>query len=158
MGQLMGFVYMFFLIFSYFQKYAKGLLLYQSLAFLFKGIHYFLIGGLSGAVTSIISCLRNLVFTKVKSKVLMILFIILYIIIGYFTFTNLFSLLPVLATILYSFFVYIKNPKYLRISSLFTSFIWLTYNIYLFSYSGIITQVILIISNISAMIKLDKKE
>ena len=48
--------------------------------------------------------------------------------------------------------------KYLRLSSLFTSFIWLIYNIYLISYGGILTQIILIISNISAMIKLDKKK
>ncbi len=158
MGQLMGFIYMFFLIFSYFQKYASKLLLYQSLAFLFKGIHYFLIGGLSGSLTSIVSFIRNLLFTKVKSKVLIIFFIILYLIIGITCFTDIFSTLPVIATILYSFFVYIKNPKYLRLSSLFTSFIWLIYNIYLISYGGVLTQIILIISNISAMIKLDKKK
>ena len=158
MGQLMGFIYMFFLIFSYFQKYASKLLLYQSLAFLFKGFHYFLIGGLSGALTSFVSFIRNLLFTKVKSKFLIIFFIILYLLIGYFTFTDIFSVFPVGATIFYSFFVYIKNPKYLRLSSLFTSFIWLIYNIYLVSYAGILTQLILIISSFLAIIKLDKKK
>ena len=158
MGQFIGFFYMFCLIFSYFQKYASKLLFYQSLAFFFKSIHYFLLGGLSGALTSIISFIRNLFFTKGKSKFLIVLFIIIYVVIGIITFTDLFSLLPVLATIFYSFFVYIKNPKYLRLSSLCTSFIWLSYNIYLFSYFCILTQLILIAANVLAMLKLDKKD
>ena len=158
MGQLIGFIYMFFLIYSYFQKTANKLLLYQSLAFLFKGIHYFLIGGMSGAITSVISFIRNLFFTKVSSKLLMLFFIILYLIIGFITYNGFFSILPVAATIFYSFFVYIKNLKYLRISNLFISFIWLSYNIYLLSYAGILVQLILIISSVFSIIYLDKKK
>ena len=131
----------------------------QTISFFFKSVHYYLLGGFSGFLTSIISMVRNLIFYKVKSnKIWTSLFILIYIIIGIITYSTLGSLLPVLATIIYTLIINKNKASYLRWGMLITSVVWLAYNVYILSYSGIITQVVVLISNVSAIIKLDKRE
>lgn len=158
MGQLLGFFYALFLILSSWGKNIKQILIMQTISFIFKGFHYYLLGGLSGFLTSMISAIRNLIFYKVKqNNTISLIFIIVYLIIGYLTFQNIFSLIPVLATIFYTVVVNENNKTYLRISLLITSFLWLIYNVYLMSYSGIIIQIINLFSSTLAITKLDKK-
>lgn len=158
MAQMLGFIYAFFLLLSSWGRYKNQILILQTLAFFFKGLHYYLLGGLSGFLTSLISMLRNLLFTKLKSHYLWtIFFITLYVIIGIFTYQNFGSILPVLATIIYTIIINKNKASLLRWGLFVTSFIWLIYNVYILSYSGIITQIIILISNIIAIIKLDKK-
>ena len=159
MAQGLGFIYALFLMLSNFGKTTKQILLLQTISFFFKSVHYYLLGGISGFLTSIISMLRNLIFTKIKSnKTWTIVFILIYLIIGFMTYTTLGSILPIIATIFYTIIVNKNNPSYLRWGMLITSIIWLLYNIYIISYSGIITQVIILFSNVIAIIKLDKKK
>lgn len=159
MGQFLGFIYAIFLIISNWGKTTRQILLLQTFAFFFKSIHYYLLGGISGFLTSIVSMIRNLIFFKIKSnKIWTILCIIIYLIIGIFTYQTIYSALPVLATIIYTIIINKDKASLLRWGMFITSIIWLTYNIYINSYSGIIIQIIILISNIWAIIKLDKKE
>ena len=159
MAQSFGFIYALFLAISNFGQTPKQILLLQTVSFFFKSIHYYLLGGLSGFLTSIISMIRNITFAKLKSnKIWTILFILVYIIIGVFTFSTLGSIFPIIATIFYTIIVSKNNPLYLRIGMLITSVLWFFYNIYIISYAGIITQIVIIIFNVIAIIKLDKKK
>ena len=109
-------------------------------------------------MTSIVSMIRNIIFTKIKSnKMWTIIFILIYLVIGFLTYTTFGTLLPIIATIFYTIIVNKNNPSYLRWGMFITSVIWLLYNIYIISYGGIITQVVILVSNIIAIIKLDKK-
>ena len=158
MGQILGFIYALFLILSNFGKSTKQILFLQTISFFFKTLHYYLLGGISGFLTSLISMIRNIIFYKIKeSKIWIVFFIIIYIIIGIITLKSIYTLLPVFATIIYTLIINYNNPKYLRYGIFITSLTWLIYNIYIISYSGIIIQIIMLISNIIAIIKLDKK-
>jgi len=158
MGQILGFIYALFLILSNFGKTTKQILFLQTISFFFKTIHYYLLGGISGFLTSLVSMIRNLIFYKIKeSKIWTILFITIYLIIGFITLKSFYTLLPVFATITYTLIINYNNPKYLRYEMFITSLAWLIYNLYIISYSGITIQIIMIISNIIAIIKLDKK-
>lgn len=158
MGQILGFIYALFLILSNFGKSTKQILFLQTISFFFKTLHYYLLGGISGFLTSLISMIRNIIFYKIKeSKIWIVFFIIIYIIIGIITLKSIYALLPVFATIIYTLIINYNNPKYLRYGIFITSLTWLIYNIYIISYSGIIIQIIMLISNIIAIIKLDKK-
>lgn len=158
MGQILGFIYALFLILSNFGKNTKQILFLQTISFFFKTLHYYLLGGISGFLTSLISMIRNIIFYKIKeSKIWVVFFIIIYIIIGIITLKSIYTLLPVFATIIYTLIINYNNPKYLRYGIFITSLTWLIYNIYIISYSGIIIQIIMLISNIIAIIKLDKK-
>lgn len=158
MGQILGLIYALFLILSNFGKSTKQILFLQTISFFFKTLHYYLLGGISGFLTSLISMIRNIIFYKIKeSKIWAVFFIIIYIIIGIITLKSIYTLLPVFATIIYTLIINYNNPKYLRYGIFITSLTWLIYNIYIISYSGIIIQIIMLISNIIAIIKLDKK-
>lgn len=159
MGQILGFIYALFLILSIFGKSTKQILLLQTISFSFKAIHYYLLGGISGFLTSLISMIRNIIFYKIKeNKIWTSFFIIMYLVIGIITFKSIFTFLPVLATITYTIIINYNNPKYLRYGTLITNLTWLLYNAYIISYSGIIVQIIMIILGIIAIIKLDKKQ
>lgn len=158
MAQFLGFIYALFLILSNFRKTSKQILLFQTISFFFKALHYYLLGGMSGFLTSLISMIRNIIFYKIKeSKIWTFLFIIIFLIIAILTYNNPYTLLPVFATIIYTLIINYDNPTYLRYGMFITSTSWLIYNIYIFSYSGMLIQTIMIISNIIAIIKLDKK-
>ena len=158
MGQILGFIYALFLIISSFGRVANKILIIQTFAFFFKAMHYYLLGGMSGFITSIISLIRNLVFTKIKaSKIWTIIFIILFILSGIYYYQGFFCLLPVIATIIYTIIINYDNPKYLRWGMFFTSVAWLIYNIYIISYAGTLIQTAVLMTNILAIIKLDKK-
>ena len=159
MGQVLGYFYALFLILSSWGKNKKQILILQTLSFIFKGFHYFLLGGMSGFLTSIISAFRNLIFYKLKNgKIISLAFILIYLIIGYFTCQNIFSLIPVIANIFYTAIINKNQESYLRFGLIITSILWLIYNFYLSSYSGIIIQIINLLSNVLALLKLDKKK
>lgn len=158
MAQFLGLIYAIFLILSNYGKTTKQILYLQTISFLFKAIHYYLLGGISGFLTSLISMIRNIIIYKTQNKTLTIIFIIIYITIGTITLKSIFTILPVIATITYTIIITKNNPKYLRYGTLITSITWLIYNIYIMSYSAIVLQTIMIISNIIAIIKLDKKQ
>ncbi len=159
MGQLLGFMYAFFLLLSLFGKTNKQILFMQTFSFFFKSTHYLLLGGLSGFLISFISMIRNLIFYKINSnRYWTILFIVIYLIIGIITFNNFLSLMPVIAIVIYTVIINFNNPAYLRYGMFVTSISWLIYNVYILSYSGIIIQIVLLIFNIIAIINLDKKK
>ncbi len=155
MGQILGFIYALFLILSNFGEKRTKILVLQTISFLFKAMHYLLLGGLSGFVTSIISSIRNIVFCKYKSKILTIIFIIIYIIVTIFTYNKIYSIIPAFATVFYTIIIN-KGTYCIKLGIFITAFSWLVYNICIFSISGIIIQIVIIIVNIIS-ITLDKK-
>lgn len=158
MAQLLGFIYAVFLFFSSFSKIKVKILIYQTISFLFKGIHYLLLGGISGFLTSLVSMVRNIIFIRINcSKLYTLIFTFLYVIIGFYFWTDFWSWLPCVATIFYTFIININNVRFLKLGLIFVALIWLIYNVYLFSYSGIMVQIIVVFTNLFSFFKLDKK-
>jgi len=149
MAQLLGFIYAIFLLVSNFGKTKGQILWMQTVSFFFKAVHYLFLGGFSGFLVSLVSMIRNIIFFKIKTSfILTIIFILIYLLVGISSYENIFSTLPVLATIFYTMVINKSNLLNLRIGLIITSLIWLTYNIYILSYSAIIVQIITLVSNI----------
>ena len=159
MAQILGFFYTLFLMIGNFKKTSKQILIFQTISFFFKGIHYLLLGGLSGFYSSVISMARNILFFKFKkSFYLMVLFIIIYFVMGIFSYKDFYSIIPSMASVFYTVIVNTNKPRYLRSGMVINSLLWLIYNIYIVSLAGIITQIVLIISTLISIIKLDKNK
>lgn len=155
MAQVLGFIYAFILLLSNFGKTKTQILFLQTISFFFKSIHYLLLGGFSGFLISLVSMIRNIIFLKIEKTILwLITFIFLYLLMGIYSYENIFSVLPVLATIIYTLTVNKNNLLYLRTGLIITSIVWLIYNIYINSYSGIIVQIITLVSNMILVKKL----
>ena len=159
MAQLLGFFYALFLMIGNFKKTSGQILIFQMISFFFKAVHYLLLGGLSGFYSSVISMMRNLIFFKVKKNLyLMVIFLILYFVMGIFTYKDIGSIIPSLASIFYTIVINTSDPGLLRKGMVVNCLLWFFYNIYIVSIAGIFIQIIMICSTIMAILKLDKNK
>lgn len=129
-------------------------------------IHYFLIGGYTGMVINLASCLTNGVYwyriTKGKSTLIFqILFGALFVTLGALSWQGPISIFVILAKLISSVSLGIKTPRTIRFLNLISNPCWLVYNLYMGSVAGIITDSLVLASTIIAVVRLDilkKKE
>jgi len=85
----------------------------------------------------------------VKKDVIMLICILIYTtILTVITYSNFLSLLSVAATVVWIFSVWMKQIKFYKLISIFDIFLWLAFNIYAQSISGIIAEVLLLVNSI----------
>ena len=156
--QLIGLLAFLVLVLSFYKKETDKILTYQVTSNFAYTIHYLLLGALSGAFCSLISMIRNLVYIKLKKykMIIGILFIIAYLTICILFYEDIFSLLPFLANSSYLMTIIFNKKKILLIGAIISSICWIIYSIHVLSYVSIITESILILSNIIQLIKLRK--
>lgn len=122
-------------------------------------LHYFLLGAYSGFFTKVIALIRDeIIVLKEKhkwlnSKVVLLLLYIVYLALGILTYKNIYSLFPILAAVIYLYFVWNGNELKVKKVAFFCYFLWLAYNICVFSIAGIISKSISIISTFIAVNK-----
>ena len=157
--QLIGILAFCILVLSYYNKKTSTIIAYQIVANFIYTVHYFLLGALSGAYISFVGIFRNIAYLKVKKhkKILASVVISLYLLITLVFYENVFSLLPLVANSQYLLCMLKNDKKVLLISSVASSSLWATYAIFVGSYSGMITESILIISNAIQLIRLKSR-
>ncbi|MBR2725623.1 YgjV family protein [Candidatus Saccharibacteria bacterium] len=138
------------------------LLNYNFLAAYCAILHYIFLGAWAGAVTKVISAMRNGIAAyetskRKTSKVWPSIFVIFYIICGIATYKSLFSLLPTAATVIFTIAIYVSNIKTIRYAAVLGSLLWLIYNVYVFSIVGIISEVIFVINDVVAIWRYRKR-
>ena len=146
------------------QSRKKSLLNLDTMAAFCSFLHYAFLGAWAGMVSKIITTVRNAVAANEAShkrkspKILPIIFVGLYVIIGFFTFDSWLSLLPILAPSIYTIVIYTSDVQKIRYAAVVTNLIWLVYNIFVFSAVGIIAQVVLTINDLIAIYRYRKKK
>lgn len=103
----------------------------------------------TGCITIIISIIRNIIALKKKNKnenIILAIFIILYIVMGIITYNSIFSILPIIASIIYVIGIWNGNENIIRKTGLINMYLWLIYSISTFAVAGAIQNIILIIS------------
>lgn len=151
--QLIGLLGFSILILSFYKKEPKMILTYQVTSNFAYTVHYFLLGALSGAFCSLIGIVRNAVLIKFNNKKIIIpIFSIIYLIVTILFYEGIYSVLPMIANILYLISITQKNKKIILIGAITSSAFWVTYAIFVNSYASIITESILMISNFIQLI------
>ncbi len=155
--QLIGILAFCLLVLSYYKKSTASILIYQIVSNFAYAVHYFLLGALSGAYSSIVSIFRNILFMKFKNhKIFITIFIeLLYLAIAYIFFENIYSIIPIIGTSIYLISMNFDTRKSLLIGGIFNSISWMTYAIFVSSYAGIVTEAIIVISNVIQLKKVD---
>ena len=139
------------------------LLKMDTLAALCSSLHYAFLGAWSGLISKIITTARNglaayqTAHKRKDNKLLLIIFVLLYIILGIFAFNSFFSIIPILAPSIYTIVIYISNVKKIRYAIVLSNLLWLIYDIHLLSIAGIIAETIIIINGIIAIYRYRKK-
>lgn len=147
--QLIGLLAFCVLVLSYYKKDSNTILTYQITSNLAYAVHYFLLGGLSGAFISFVGAIRNIIFVKVKrvNILLVTIFTIIYLIITIIFYESLYSIFPMCANICYLIFISKKDKKNILIGAILNSLFWMLYSTFVYSIVGIVTESILIIFN-----------
>lgn len=120
-------------------------------------IHYLLLGAYSGCITKVIAFLRNeIIVLKEKNKkydktTVLVLLLIIYLISGILTYKNIYSVLPILSAMIYLYVVWNGNALAVKKIGFYCYFLWLIYNICVFSIVGIISSAVSIISTFIAV-------
>ena len=125
-------------------------------------LHYALLGAWSGTVTKLISTIRNGLATyeasqKKTSRLIPIVFVILYIVIGILSFKNWASILPITAASIYTIAIYRVDASQIRKFALLGTSLWLIYNICVVSVVGIVGNVVMIINDLLAIYRFRRK-
>lgn len=156
-SQIVGFIAFIISLIAYHRNKKEKIFRTMLLANLLDIIHYLLLGAYSGCITKIIALVRNkIIIIKEKNKkfnsvIVLILLFVVYLLSGILTYENIFSILPILAAMIYLYFVWNGNELKVKKVAFYCYFLWLIYNICVFSIAGIISNCVSIISTFIAV-------
>lgn len=155
-----------FLMATYFIKDYKSVLLFNLASIVFLASGYAFLNAVSGFASSCISTARNIalyihfLITKNNNQnkmsifkiVVFVIITIVTIVVAIFTYENAFSLLPIVATVLFTYGICQNSSLIYKILGVPVSILWLIYNIFVFSLFGIILESITLVCVIAGLI------
>ena len=150
--QLIGFVAWILLALSYYRKDTNHILVFQIISTVLFCLHYLLLGAYSGLLICVYEVIRDYSYYRTdKDNYIFIGSVIVYIISAIITFTTILDLFPYIASMIDGFFL-TKKRVIVVLGAIVTYTLWLIYDLYAKSYSGAITDGIIIISNLYILI------
>lgn len=165
--QIIGALGYIILSLSYFNKEKRGILFIQIFAAITFALHYYLLGAITGTVCNLINMLIITVIylyekNNGKNKKALVLFMIpLLVVISLLTYDNIFSIFPIIASIITMLSFLSSSENLIRLSGLLSSLGWLVYSVIHKSYVAIGFGIYTIISTSIALYKnrnVSKKE
>ncbi len=142
-------------------KNKKNILIAFMLANLFFGLSFLLLKGYSGAVICLVATIQTFIkylFDKKNIKFplyLIIVYIVIAIICGLFTYRGLIDILPVLCSVLYTLAIIQHKESNLRIITLVNIILWTIYDFVVGAYTAGINDVVLTFSTMIAIFRYD---
>lgn len=151
-AQITSIISWFLFIYSYYKDDIDELLSIQVIASFFDCLSYFFLGAWTGLFVSFIELLKGVGYYKTdKDNLIFWLTLPMYIIMAIFTYDTIFSLLPVIASIIDGFSL-TKNKKIATIGCIISSLLWVIYDFIVLAYASVLADSVLIISNISILV------
>jgi len=159
--QSIGFFGLIALVLSYQQKNRTrilGLMLIGQVAFT---LHFIMLGALTAVGMNIVGMIRSMVFLLSDKKKWAswrywpIVFIVLFLVAGLMAKESWLGVLPVVAMVIETSGLWLKNLKRLRMISLFPHPFWVVYNMIKGSWAGVITEVFVFSSILIAIVRYD---
>ena len=149
---------------TYHVKNRKTILILNILIQMLFAVAYICLGAWTGLAMALVAIVRNVIFIidenkkgkKEKGKmnkidvIVLVVVYIISIISAILTYDSFFSLLPVIATMIYTYAVCQKNIKIYKLLGIPIEILWIGYNIYIKSIFGIILEIIMLINCFTA--------
>jgi hypothetical protein len=161
LAQLFGFAGLTLSLFIFQINKRKGMLRISVAASSLYAIQYILLGAFTGAAMNVVGGARGYAYYRVtpsrKHRWVLLSFMGLAAIGALLTWQGPVSLLALLGSISGTFSVWHKNPTYIRRWALLAPPLWFTYNFISGSYPGMISEVIMLFSNLLGEYRFDFK-
>ena len=122
-------------------------------------MHYLLLGAFAGLIPNAVGVFRELVFINRKDKkwassvIWPIIFVIVNWTLGILSFSSWYDILPILASSFVTFSLWLDDPRLTKIITVPICIAFLTYDVFVGSYFGIVNELLSIISIVSFFIK-----
>ena len=164
LSQMLGTIALVILICSI-QSNKKGtILVLQIFCNLLFGLQYLLLNTISGATMNFIAIIRGIIYyhyaklnKKAPNWVLITLFIAI-VFSSLLTSTGIISILPILATLLYTYGIWQDNLKKYRVIIVISAVGWLLYNFSVGAYVSTISSILELVSGFIAIYRYDIKK
>lgn len=157
--QLLGLVAWLCGLASFWEKNKKKILFVQIVGDVFYVFHYLLLNAITGGIIIIIDLSREMLFFGCKNekqeKAIFYILLPIYFLVGCLLADGVIEIFPILASITYCYTLTMA-AYWVVIGGIIDSAYWLFYDILCGSYVGVITDIIMIVSN--AMAALSKKK
>lgn len=127
-------------------------------------IQFFLLNAITGAIISIINTIRCIIFYYYKKKnkkpslTILIIFEIIAIISGIISWQDIWSILPIIVTVIYTYGLWQDNVTIIRITTGIAGLGWMIYDLIVMAYVGAIQEFSQLISSIIALIRNSSKK
>lgn len=144
---------------SYYKKEKTKILFMQIVSYIFFTLHYYLLSGITGAICNFIGLFALMtiyIFEKYKWKhknIVSIFFVALLLVVNIMAFQNIYSIFPLIASVIVILSFLMNNEDYIRAIGLISAVCWLIYAIAYKSYIAIVFEVITLIGTLIAFIK-----
>ena len=162
LAQILGFIALIFIVFSYQNTEKKKFLLIQIFANIFFGLQYLTLKAFSAFSSSVISLIRTLVFFKYEKEnkktpvIILIIILIIISIFGVLTYDGIYSLIPIIIALAYSYGTWHNNLKLTYLIGIIASLLWIYYNFLVGAYVSIIGSVFELSASTVGFIRLFK--
>ena len=158
--QAIGFAGTIILALSFQQRTRERIHFLMMFSSMFFAIHFFLIVAYTGCIMNIISIMRSFIFYNyrrkwARSRLWLVVFLIVSIVAGILTWKNAWSCLPVIGMLLTTVGLWMKNPARIRVITISGLPCWFTYNLVSGSIAGVVTETLNIISLATAIFRYD---
>lgn len=146
-AQIIGIIAWLLLILSYYRKDTNKILAFQIMGTILHCIQYWFLEAWSGLFTCIFEIIFDYGYYKTdKDKFIYITSIPIRIIGGLIGYKSLIDILPILAS-LTDGYTLTKKKKIVIFGAIITYSIWVTYDLFVKSYTGAITDALIVLSN-----------
>lgn len=162
-AQIIGFLGLVCCMTAYQMKTQKKIVTVQIVSCTFFTVHFLMLGAYTGALMNFIAAIRSVVFANKdkkwgKSNWWIAFFSLVCIIAVIFSWEGVISLLPMAGMVLTTISWGIEKANLVRLISLPSSPLWIIYNLLSGSMAGVLTEMLVIISIVTAMVRLDLPE
>lgn len=141
-------------------KKKSKILILQIVQLLMQGVAMLLLGGITGAVNNVLSCVRNFICYKEKLNLPWKIFFVAASVVMTILLNNqgLLGMIPAAVCIVYILFMDVKDSLKFKMLVMLTFIPWLIYHFILGSYTGAASDAATIIANIVTIIKMRKEK
>ena len=156
-GNIVAFIGCMLMVYTGLIKEKKKIIFVQTIQIGFLIVSNVILGGITGAIINLISCIRNIICYKDRlgKKEKIILVVISTVLSLYFNNLGIIGLLPLISTVSYTLLMDMKDVIKFKILIIFTLILWLLYDIYILSYSSAVFDFLNIITNLIAIYQIN---
>ncbi len=159
LAQFFGFLGLLAMVIALFQKSKSKMLFWVIFNCIFFSLEYLFLAAFLGMGSNVVALGRTYLFKKkdedkrFDSIWIYVIVMVLYTIIGIFTYDGLISLMPIIAEYIYATALWQKNVDHIRYGTAIMVVIWLIYDIIVQAYPSAICDTIVLISTLISIVK-----